>query len=127
VWPLERGLDPDEVYWIPAADGWDATFVELGVTAPGRESLELRNFLPATTGPLAQWYLPTGENFLVLPRNGNLDQASRKHIFEGAARMSMPPKLGTEPSLRLNLTMEPVNGLGVTVETAWPCTVGVAA
>ena len=127
VWPLEPGLSEDEVHWIPAADGWDATFVELAVTAPGRESLELRSFVPATTGPLAQWYLPTGENFLALPRYGNLDQTARKHIVEAAARLPATSELVAEPSIRLHLTMEPVNGLGVTVETAWPCTVGVAA
>jgi len=124
TWTLEDDLVSGDVRWIPASAHRDATFVEFLLTQPGRDEIEFRHLEAATDGPLAHWYLPTGENFLVVPRYGDLDQVAKQHIAVAANRVPDGVDRTPVPSIRLNLTMEPVKGLGVTVETAWPCTVG---
>jgi hypothetical protein len=77
----------------------------------------------ATEGPLAHWYLRTGENLLAIPRYGDLDEASIGQIAAAVARIPASVDRTASPGMRLNLTTEPTNGLSVTVETAWPYTV----
>lgn len=123
AWPLERGLTVEDVRWIPASPQRAATFIELMITQPGRTVLELKNVEAATEGPLAHWYLPTGENFLAIPRYGDLDDVTKGHIAAAVARIPASIDRTPSPGIRLNLTTEPKNGVSVTVETAWPCTV----
>ena len=124
-WPLDPDLNPADVSWIPLREDRDATFVELVLTRPGIEELELLNFEAATTGPVAHWYLPTRENFLILPRTGPLDDAAVQHIRDAVARIPVTDALSSRltPATRLNLTMEPLLGVGTIVEVAFPCTI----
>src|SRR5215216_1702251 len=85
IWPSEENGPTGDIVWIPPSPLGDATLVELVLTRPGLESLQLNDFVPATPGPLAHWYLPTGENFLALPRVGSIDNAGKQQIAEAAA------------------------------------------
>jgi hypothetical protein len=113
------------VVWIPASPSYDATYVELVVTRPGLESIELRRFVPATEGPLAHWFLPNGENFLALPRYAALAPSHRAAIVHAVEQITAkgPVPAETGPSLRTHLITAPLEGLGAAIETAWPCTV----
>jgi hypothetical protein len=102
--------------------------VEFFLTAPGKPELEMRGFEAATDGPIAHWFLPSGENLLVAPRFGDLDDNAQKLIREAAGRLRAVDPAITPPkeSIRLNLLLRPIDSVGTTIETAWPCTVGVA-
>lgn len=124
-WPLEAGLAPTDISWIPVSAAYQCTCIEIVITRPGLENLELKQFQAATHGPLAHWYLPSGENFLVLPRFANLEPSVVSGIRAAVARILPVPTGGQTPAeaLRLNLVMAPNAGVGATFETAWPCTV----
>jgi len=124
-WPLEGGLSAGDVTWIPATPDYETTCVEFLVTKPGLDTIEMKNLKPATKGPIAHWYLPSGENFLVVPRYANLEPALATNIRVAVAKITMGigPPVAPEPSLRMNLVVNPSDGLGATIETAWPCTV----
>jgi hypothetical protein len=124
-WPLEVGLTPDDVRWIPASTDFDTTCVEFVVTKLGLDEIELKGLRPATDGPIAHWFLPSGENFLVLPRYADLEPGLTTSIRAAAGRIALEAgaKIHQEPAIRMNLVMNPAQGVGTTIETAWPCTV----
>lgn len=125
AWPLEGRLTPSDVSWVPPNSDFDTTCVEFVVTRPGLDEIELKGLRPATGGPIAHWFLPSGENFLVLARYANLEPGLTASIRSAASRIALETgaNIDLEPSMRLNLVMNPAAGVGTTIETAWPCTV----
>ena len=129
AWPLDDAESAKSICWIPRSPAGNAVFVEMLLTRPGLTGLEIRGFAPATAGPLVHWFLPSGENFLVLPRIGRLDEpallairAAVSQIEQSSSRLPLPT-----PSTRLNLILDAPHGFGVTIESAWPSTIGTSA
>lgn len=123
--PLGKGLKETDVQWIPPSESRNATFIEFMMIQAGRDSVELRGFEAAPLGPLARWFLPNGEHFLAVARYADLDDIGKAHIRAAVAKMTHAgaPIDDIPGSLRVILTTEPKDGMGITVETAWPCTV----
>jgi hypothetical protein len=126
--PIAERIDEDAVIWIPASHRGNATFVELILTHPGIHALELGNFIPSMDGPLAQWHLPTGENFIAVARVGQLEPEALRQIQDAIQRVPADvDKIPTDgAALRLNLVIDPVGDIGTTIETAWPATIAAS-
>lgn len=127
-WPIGSELTATDITWVPQTPQ-DATFIELLVTRPGLEALQIRNFDAVRAEPLVHWFLPSGENLLVLARAGPLDSKARLHIREAVARVPARQDRATADDVvkRLTLTTEPQAGLATTVEVAFPCAVAESA
>jgi len=126
--PIEERMDEDSVVWIPPSAKANATFVELIVTRPGLTALEIHNFVPALDGPLAHWMLPNGENFIAIARVSQLEAETIAQIQGEIDKIPTEVASPFTPGvgLRLKLALDPLDGVGTTIETAWPSTLAAS-
>ncbi len=123
--PLEAGEKAEAIVWIPPLETSEATSVDILLTRPGLESIQFNEFVPSTPRPLAHWFLPNRQNMMATARAMMLAPHVRGAISDGIHKMhtsgSAPPSWSN--STRVFFTGEPTDGVGSSIEVAWPCTV----